>query len=133
MAGKNAEVLAEVGKVEIEMNQRIQKLESERQTKSELYDRIAKMEGELRGMDIVKLLCTEAILKNDCVYGPLLADCWSYLWMRSHASMTSMPPLWHIHMGQPSLSGIANWAVLLGKPKHEYMVTDVSKSKNPSR
>ena len=42
-------MLAETGKVRIEMNQRIQKMETERQTQAELYDKINKLEKELAG------------------------------------------------------------------------------------
>ncbi|KAI0212767.1 Leucine-rich repeat-containing protein 45 [Lamellibrachia satsuma] len=47
LAGKSNEMLAEVGKVRIEMSQRIQRLEAERQTQQELYDKLAQKEAEL--------------------------------------------------------------------------------------
>ena len=49
VAGKNSEIMAEVGAVKIELNQRIHKLESERQTKSELFEKVAKLEEKLTG------------------------------------------------------------------------------------
>lgn len=50
LSGKNNEIYAETGKVRLEMTQKLQKLETERQTQAELYDRINKLEKELSGM-----------------------------------------------------------------------------------
>lgn len=47
LSGKNNEIYAETGKVRLEMTQKLQKLETERQTQAELYDRINKLEKEL--------------------------------------------------------------------------------------
>lgn len=49
LSGKNSEMHAEVGKAKLEMAQRIQKLEAERNSQSELYDKIAKLERQLSG------------------------------------------------------------------------------------
>lgn len=49
MVGKNNEVLAEVNKVRLEMSQKIQKLETERQSQADLYDKISRLEKELAG------------------------------------------------------------------------------------
>jgi len=59
LAGKSNEMLAEVGKVRIEMSQRIQRLEAERQTQQELYDKLAQKETELAG-ESKGLLSSEA-------------------------------------------------------------------------
>ena len=55
MSGKNSEAMAEVGKVRIELNQKIEKMETERKTKSELYDQIAKHEKDLSGNNVITL------------------------------------------------------------------------------
>ena len=57
LAGKSNEMLAEVGKVRIEMSQRIQRLEAERQTQQELYDKLAQKEAELAGKSNLPLTC----------------------------------------------------------------------------
>ena len=49
LAGKNNEMLAEVGKVRIEMSQRIHRLETERLSQQEIYDKIAQKDTELAG------------------------------------------------------------------------------------
>ena len=49
LAGKTNEMLTEVGKVKIEMSQRLQKLESERKGQGELYDKITSLEQQLAG------------------------------------------------------------------------------------
>ena len=49
MAGKNNEMMAEIGKAKLDLTQRVQRLEAERLTQSELYDKITKLEKELAG------------------------------------------------------------------------------------
>ena len=49
LAGKNNEMLAEVGKVRIETGQRIHRLETERLSQQDIYDKIAQKETELTG------------------------------------------------------------------------------------
>ena len=41
--------MAETGKVRVEMEQRIQRLENEKRSKSELYDSISRLERDLSG------------------------------------------------------------------------------------
>ena len=43
--------MSEVGKVRIELNQKIQRLETERKSQSELYDKVASLEKELAGKE----------------------------------------------------------------------------------
>jgi hypothetical protein len=50
LAGKNNEIMEETSKVRMDLNRRIDKLEAERQTKGELYDKIAELEKELSGL-----------------------------------------------------------------------------------
>ena len=52
LAGKNNEMLAEVGKVRIETGQRIHRLETERLSQQDIYDKIAQKETELAGQSM---------------------------------------------------------------------------------
>ena len=49
LTGKNNEIIEEVGKAKLELNQRIQRLETERHSKQDLYDKIDKLEKDLAG------------------------------------------------------------------------------------
>ena len=57
ISGKNSEIMAEVGKARAELEQKIQRLEAERKSKSELYDDAAKLERQLNGACIVTSCC----------------------------------------------------------------------------
>ena len=63
--------MAEVGKTKLELNQRIQRLESERQSQSELYDKVARLEKELEGIANIYV----AYVRGTPLYGvPILRD-----------------------------------------------------------
>ena len=49
LSGKNAEMTEEVSRVRIDLNAKIERLESDRRSKEELYTRIAALEKELSG------------------------------------------------------------------------------------
>ena len=53
LAGKNGEMMTEVGRVKIDLNQKIQRLEAERQTHAELYAKVERKEAELAGTQAV--------------------------------------------------------------------------------
>jgi len=49
LAGKNAEITEEVARVRLDLNARIERLESDRRSKEDLYNRISTLEKELSG------------------------------------------------------------------------------------
>jgi len=49
LAGKNAEMMEEVARVRLDLNARIERLENERRSKEDLYNRISALEKELSG------------------------------------------------------------------------------------
>ena len=49
LAGKNNEMLREVGKVKIDLNQQINRLQAEHQSQSDLLERIARLDKQLAG------------------------------------------------------------------------------------
>ncbi len=51
-------MMAEVGKTRLELNQKIQRLETERQTQSELYDKVARLDRELAGRSLDHCMAT---------------------------------------------------------------------------
>jgi len=52
LAGKNAEMTEEVARVRLDLNARIERLESERRSKEDLYNRISTLEKELSGQSV---------------------------------------------------------------------------------
>ncbi len=59
LAGKNNDIIAEVTKVRLELNQRIQRLESEKQSKQDLYDKIEKYEKDQSDLNNKLLMTTQ--------------------------------------------------------------------------
>jgi len=49
LAGKNAEITEEVTRVRLDLNTRIERLENDRRSKEDLYNRISTLEKELSG------------------------------------------------------------------------------------
>lgn len=49
LASKDAEAVAEVGRVRMEAERKVQRLEAERRSKEDLYARIEQLEAQLRG------------------------------------------------------------------------------------
>ena len=77
LAGKNGEMMTEVGRVKIDLNQKIQRLEAERQTHAELYAKVERKEAELAGTRAVIdrsqsagciIICSSIIVCIFCLY-----------------------------------------------------------------
>jgi len=49
LAGKNAEMTEEVARVRLDLNARIERLENDRRSKEDLYNRISTLEKEVSG------------------------------------------------------------------------------------
>ena len=49
LAGKNAEMTEEVARVRLDLNARIERLENDRRSKEDLYNRISTLEKDLSG------------------------------------------------------------------------------------
>ena len=56
LSGKNNELLSEVGRVKMEHTQRIHRLEQERQSQSDLYDKIKQLEKQIDGKMLICVL-----------------------------------------------------------------------------